>query len=187
LVRGSVFKSRNFRSSFLILFFHIDDDLQVFTTNSVSFRYANKYGFKLPIISSCIFLFLDLLQLCFLYFVNYIISSFPPSIVLISIFHSSYIFSNMTFISCFITSNTTSNIKPPLPALYPFIYLFYMIFYMVSTRMCMYIFYMVFYIFFMCIIIIIVLIYTARIELKSPFTPAVGYYYYYCGQILKLY
>jgi hypothetical protein len=35
-------------------------------------------------------------------------------------------------------------------------------------------------------IIIIVLIYTARIGLKSPFTPGVGYYYY-CGQILKLY
>jgi hypothetical protein len=34
--------------------------------------------------------------------------------------------------------------------------------------------------------IIIVLIYTARIGLKSPFTPPVGYYYYY-GQILKLY
>jgi hypothetical protein len=34
--------------------------------------------------------------------------------------------------------------------------------------------------------IIIVLIYTARIGLNSPFTPAVGYYYY-CGQIFKLY
>jgi hypothetical protein len=32
----------------------------------------------------------------------------------------------------------------------------------------------------------IVLIYTARIGLKSPFTPAVGYCYY-CGEILKLY
>jgi hypothetical protein len=33
-----------------------------------------------------------------------------------------------------------------------------------------------------------VLIYTARIGLKSPFTPAVGLgYYYYCGQILNLY
>jgi hypothetical protein len=39
----------------------------------------------------------------------------------------------------------------------------------------------------MIIIIIIVLIYTARIGLKSPFTPAVGFYYYYWGQILKLY
>jgi hypothetical protein len=36
------------------------------------------------------------------------------------------------------------------------------------------------------IIIIIVLIKTASIGLKSPFTPAVGYQYY-CGQILKLY
>jgi hypothetical protein len=30
-------------------------------------------------------------------------------------------------------------------------------------------------------IIIIVLIYTARIGLKSPFTPAVGYRYYWHG------
>jgi hypothetical protein len=36
------------------------------------------------------------------------------------------------------------------------------------------------------VIVITVLIYTARIGLLSPFTPAVGYYYYY-GQPLKLY
>jgi hypothetical protein len=36
------------------------------------------------------------------------------------------------------------------------------------------------------IIISIVLVYTARIGVKSPFTPAVGYYYY-CGKIPKLY